>query len=171
MRIQLAVLMASTLALAACGPGPTTTVGPGGVKVYKISSRDAGQIPSRIQDSVNSLRSAAGVSPVTLNPALNRSAEDHSRDMSQQNRPWWFGSDASSPLDRATRAGYDGFLVGEVVSETFETELETLAAWMEDPNTRAVILDERARDLGFAWHQERAGKIWWTLSLGAPRTF
>ncbi len=86
--------------------------------------------------------------------------------MSVQNRPWHFGSDGSSPLDRVSRAGYTGRLIGENISETFETELETLAAWMDGVETREVILDKRARDLGFAWHQEDSGKIWWTLVMG-----
>ena len=63
--------------------------------------------------------------------------------------------------------GYTGTLIGETISETYEAELETLAAWMENPDTRGVILDERADDLGFAYFQEQSGKIWWTLVLGS----
>jgi hypothetical protein len=37
---------------------------------------------------------------------------------------------------------------------------------MAQPDTRAVILDKRATDLGFSWYQESTGKIWWTLILG-----
>ena len=88
--------------------------------------------------------------------------------MSVQNRPWHFGSDGSSPIERASRAGYRGRLLGENISETFETELETLSAWMETPETREVILDSRARDMGFSWFQEPNGKIWWTLLIGQP---
>ena len=62
--------------------------------------------------------------------------------------------------------GYPGTLLGENISETYETELETLAAWMERPDTRNVILDPNAINLGFAWHQEPNGKIWWTLVTG-----
>ncbi|MEM6728805.1 MAG: CAP domain-containing protein, partial [Pseudomonadota bacterium] len=91
----------------------------------------------------------------------------HARDMAVQNRPWHFGSDGSSPIDRVRRVGYAGQLVGETISETYETELETLGAWMQNPDTRGVILDPRARDLGFAWFQEQNGKIWWTMVLGA----
>jgi len=154
------------LVLAACGPAPTT--GPGGAQIYRISSADARQIPLRIEDSVNSLRAAAGVPPVSLNSDLTRAASAHARDMAAQNRPWHFGSDGSSPLDRVRRTGFTGQFLGETISETFETELETLAAWMEQPDTRAVILDPAARALGFAWHQERSGKIWYTLVTGTP---
>jgi uncharacterized protein YkwD len=116
-------------------------------------------------DSVNTLRQAAGVAPVALDAALTAAAATHSRDMAVQNRPWHFGSDGSSPVDRLARVGYQGRLVGEVISETYEDELQTLAAWMEDPNTRAVILDRTATKLGLAWFQEQGGKIWWTMVL------
>ena len=57
--------------------------------------------------------------------------------------------------------------MGENISETYETETETLAAWMEDPTTRVVILDPRARAMGFDWFQEPNGKLWWTLVTGS----
>ena len=64
------------------------------------------------------------------------------------------------------RVGYSGKLVGETISETYESEIETLAAWMEQPDTRRVIMSEEARNMGFAWTQESGGKIWRTLVMG-----
>jgi len=134
--------------------------------VYRIGPGDTARIQYRILDSVNSLREAAGRPPVQLNAQLNAAAATHSRDMSVQNRPWHFGSDGSSPIDRVRRVGYNGGLVGENISETYETELETLAAWMQEPTTRDVILSPDARNMGFSWLQEDNGKIWWTLVMG-----
>ena len=37
---------------------------------------------------------------------------------------------------------------------------------MDQPDTRRVIMSEEARNMGFAWHQESNGKIWWTLVMG-----
>lgn len=136
-------------------------------KVYRISRADSGKLQFRMLDSVNALRQASGRAPLTLSPRLNAAAATHSRDMSRQNRPWHFGSDGSSPIDRVNRAGFDGRLVGENISETYETELETLAAWMDQDDTRRVILSRDARRMGFAWHQESNGKIWWTLITGS----
>jgi uncharacterized protein YkwD len=163
------MLLGSAAFLAACGPRPQDLVGPDGQplpQVYRISRADEAEIPFRLLDSVNTLRSAAGAQPLTFSAQLNAAAATHSRDMSVQNRPWHFGSDGSSPLVRVQRTGYLGVLKGELISETYETELETLAAWMELPDTRAVLLDPTAREIGFAWFQEPAGKIWWTLVTG-----
>ena len=113
------------------------------------------------------LRQAQGLQSVQLNSQLNAAAATHSKDMARQNRPWHFGSDGSSPIDRAQRVGYYGTFLGEAISETYETETETLAAWMQEPGPRAVIMDPKASQMGFSWHQEGGGKIWWTLEMGA----
>ncbi len=136
-------------------------------QLYQIRAGTENELSFRLLDSVNSVRRAQGAQPLAFNAALNAAAETHARDMSVQNRPWHFGSDGSSPLLRVQRVGYTGRLVGELISETFETELITLAAWMKQPDTRQVIVDPQARDLGFAWFQEPNGKIWWTLLTGA----
>jgi uncharacterized protein YkwD len=165
-----ALFAALVLILAGCAaPPPPPTLGPDGrplPRVYRISASEADVVKFRMLDSVNALRQAAGSAPVTLDAQLTAAAATHARDMAVQNRPWHFGSDGSSPIDRVRRTGYPGQLVGETISETYETELETLAAWMDQPDTRRVILDPSARSMGFSWHQEANGKLWWTLILG-----
>lgn len=162
------LLAASLVALTACAP-TQPAIGPDGrpvPRVYRISAREAAQIEQRALETVNALRQAAGVQPLQLNAALSAAAATHSRDMAKQSRPWHFGSDGSSPLERARRAGYPGELKGENISETYETELETIAAWMQQPDTRSIMLDGAARDFGFSFYQEPTGKIWWTLVTG-----
>ena len=159
------------LAVAGCTSGQQVAqIGPDGLPlptVYWIRPEDVDSIQFRMEESVNALRQSAGRSPVALDPNLIASAATHARDMAVQNRPWLFGSDGSSPLTRAERAGFQGRLIGEMISESYETELETLAAWMKEPGQRAIILDPAARRMGFAWYQEPAGKLWWTLNIGA----
>ncbi|MFW8633869.1 CAP domain-containing protein [Cribrihabitans pelagius] len=153
---------AAAMALAtACTP--VTETGTGGGNIYRIRNDD--QVQLRMLDSVNALRQAAGAPAVRLNAQLNAAAATHARDMSVQNRPWHFGSDGSSPLQRVARAGYGGTLLGENISETYENEQQTLAAWLEKPATRAVILDPKASNMGLSWFQEPNGKIWWTMIM------
>ncbi|MBW6505332.1 MAG: CAP domain-containing protein [Rhodobacteraceae bacterium] len=168
MNLSKGLLFLSVLALAACAAEPPL-LGPDGKplpQLYKISASDTSRITFGILDSVNALRAAAGAAALALSPELNAAAATHSRDMAVQNRPWHFGSDGSSPLDRGQRAGYAGKVLGENISETYETETETLSAWMAVPDTRDVVMNPEARALGIAWYQEPSGKIWWTLVTG-----
>jgi len=164
------LMLTLVVAVAGCAPEPAQrSVGSDGKplpRVYKITAADEARIEYRTLDGLNSLRRASGVPDVALNAQLNAAAATHSRDMSVQNRPWHFGSDGSSPIDRVRRVGYTGRMLGENISETYESEVETLAAWVAEEDTRRVLLDPNARDLGFAWFQEPNGKIWWTLILG-----
>lgn len=159
------------LLLAACDSSSLPPLGSDGKplpRLYRITDRDTAKIQFRLLDAINTLRGASGTTPLQLSAELNAAAATHSRDMQIQNRPWHFGSDGSSPLVRVARAGYPGIFLGELISETYETELETLAAWMEQQDTRRVILNPAARDLGFSWSQEENGKIWWTMVVGGP---
>jgi uncharacterized protein YkwD len=158
------------MALAGCATTSEPTLGADGKplpRVYRIDPADAREVSFRLLDSVNTLRSARSLPQLSFDANLNAAAATHSRDMSVQNRPWHFGSDGSSPLVRAQRSGYTGRVLGELISETYETELETLSSWMAQPDTRTVIMDPMATRLGFAWFQEPGGKLWWTLMTGA----
>lgn len=153
--------------LSACDQGPRVNEQGDVIRPFWIREGDDAEIQYRHLDAVNAIRERNGLQPVQLSPELIAAAKTHAIDMSKQNRPWDFGSDGSSPLDRVARAGYSGEFDGENISETFEDDLLTLNAWMDDPQTRAVILSERARSVGLSWYQESNGKIWWVQVFGS----
>jgi uncharacterized protein YkwD len=164
-----ALFLGVAAALAACARAPEIPLGADGKplpQVYVIAPGSESDISFRVLDGANALRNAKGLSPLSFNAELNAASATHSRDMAVQNRPWHFGSDGSSPLLRVQRAGYSGKLVGELISETFETELQTLSNWMGQQDTREVLMNPGASDFGFAWFQESSGKIWWTALVG-----
>ncbi len=160
------LMLCGALALSACAAGGTGG-GTAGGRAYVINPQDTAEIQFKTLDSVNAVRQARSLPPMTLNAQLNAAAATHSRDMALQNRPWHFGSDGSSPLLRVQRVGYSGRFLGEAISESNDTELETLSAWMDEPATRQVIMDPAANEMGLAWYQEPTGKIWWTLVTGS----
>ena len=134
------ILLSALIVLQGCASTTSPQLGADGKplpRLYRIAPGATGKIEYGVVDSINALRQASGAQQVQLNAQLNAAAATHSRDMSVQNRPWHFGSDGSSPIDRVRRVGYPGTMLGENISETYETELETLAAWMEQPDTRA----------------------------------
>lgn len=167
MKFASAALTAALL-LSACVTAPPQ-LGPDGKplpEAYIIRPGDVSRVTYSMVDSVNALRTAKGLSQLQLDAQLTAAAATHSRDMSVQNRPWHFGSDGSSPILRVQRTGYPGTMLGENISETYENEVETLTAWMSVPDTRNVVLDPKAANMGFSWYQEPSGKLWWTLVTG-----
>lgn len=155
--IRALIASLSLLLLAACAGGSN-----GGV----MSPGDAGEIRLRHVDAVNAVRTQAGVGPVQLSAELNAAAETQARDMSVQQRAWHFGSDLTSPRERAFRAGYLGEIVGENISEGSDSDLTVLASWLKFEDTRNVILSPSARGIGLGWYQEPTGKIWWVQVVG-----
>ena len=161
--------LVSVLALAACQSPGGQQLGPDGRPLpvaYKITGREEAQIPGRVLGQVNALRANVGAPAMVQNPMLDAAAKAQARDMSAQNRAWHFGSDGSSPLDRARRQGFAGSLLGENISETYENEIATLSGWMQTRDTRDVLMDPAAREIGFGWFQEQTNKIWWTALVG-----
>ncbi len=135
-------------------------------RIFWISSSDARAIPHRVLDAVNAVRAEKGLPEIVLSNQLIAAARTHSRDMSVQFRLWHFGSDGSSPLDRAATTGYDGQVLGENIAESFESDLDTIAAWMQRPENRKLILHSDARRMGIGWYQDKEGRIWWTMVVG-----
>ncbi len=161
--------LVSVLALTACQRAPQQQLGPDGQPLpvaYKITPREEAQIPARLGSQINMLRANSGAAGLAQNPMLDAAAKAHARDMAAQNRAWHFGSDGSSPLDRVRRQGYSGHLIGENISETYENEITTLNAWMQNRDTRDVVMDPKASEFGIGWYQEPSGKIWWVLITG-----
>ncbi len=157
---SLVLILACVFTLAACtesGDVNGTT---------RLDSLDADEVRKRHVDAVNAFRQERGISPVQVSARLTAASRTHARDMSVQERAWHFGSDATSPKDRAERAGYSGKILGENISESFDTEILVLQSWLNQPGARAVMLDPRATDVGVGWFQEPNGKIWWVQLWG-----
>ncbi len=158
------VLLAALIGLAACEPVQTTTTS--GIRMIPASETNA--IRARHVDTINALRAERGLQPVQLSARLTAAALTHARDMSVQQRAWHFGSDGTSPKDRAQRAGFAGQVFGETISESFDNEVTVFQTWLQDPTTRRVMTEPRATSIGFGWYQEPNGKLWWVQVLGGP---
>lgn len=160
-----AKLLFILFALSACtdaGPGNTYD---GSSASGSLSRFNSDTIRLRHLDSVNALRTERGLPPIRLSAQLNAAAETHARDISVQERAWNFGSDGSSPQDRAVRSGFGGIVYGENVAETFKSELLVMQSWLNDPRSRAAMLNPKVTHIGYSWYQETNGKVWWVQML------
>ncbi len=152
--------MAAVIFLSGCDSG-TRYAGSPNLRAGNLST-----VQQNMLDSVNFMRQSAGAPPVQLSSELSSAAQMQADDISRQQRAWAWGTDWSSPYQRLARAGYSGQLVGELYSQSFDTELETLTVWLQDKDKAGVINDRDATDMGFAFHQDSNGMIWWVLNMG-----
>lgn len=167
-----ALLLAVALVVAGCAqltPSAAPRLSKDGAAAtasYPVTEKNIAAVRARALDTVNNTRASAGLPPVVLDEALNAAAMRQSASMSRQRRAWAFGEDGSSPVHRAAQAGFDGVLLGEMVSETYETEVRAIATWAGKEDLRAILLDPRATRIGLGAHQDADQKLWWTLSIG-----
>lgn len=154
-------------ALAACNPSapPKLDATGSATKVYIVTEKNVEQVRLRALDTVNNLRQSNGLTPLMLDPALVQAADAHSASMQRQNRAWAFGEDGSTPVSRARAAGFQGRILGELVSETYESEVRAIATWMGQPAQKAIVLDPSAQRMGFGVSQQENNKLWWTLTI------
>ena len=131
-----------------------------------INTYDAIKLRLRHLDAVNALRHERDLPNLYFSNELNASAITHAMDISNQKRAWNFGSDYSSPQERAELAGFTGIITGENVSETFEGEFEVLQVWLKNGLSANVILEPKATHIGLGWFQEDNGTIWWVQKFG-----
>ncbi|WP_423247595.1 CAP domain-containing protein [Streptomyces achmelvichensis] len=118
--------------------------------------------------ALNLRRTWAGCHPVQLQATLTRAARAHSVDMVRHEHLGHIGSDGSSPQDRMRAAGYRPHYSGEVVAAGTSTASAAVAAWMDSPRHRDIILNCRYTDAGVGMMNGPGGP-WWALVLATRR--
>ncbi|GGN79228.1 hypothetical protein GCM10011579_063370 [Streptomyces albiflavescens] len=121
---------------------------------------------ARVVALVNSERSKAGCSPVTLNAKLSKAAQDHSADMASHKNMSHTGSDGSDPGQRITRAGYTWSAYGENVAYGYSTPEQVMAGWMSSPGHKQNILNCGFKEIGVGLAQPGS---YWTQDFGTAR--
>ena len=149
--------------------GTNTDVYYGYSKSGAISSFEASALKSRHLDMVNALRLENGIPPLEYSNSLSAASKTHAFDIARQQRAWNYGSDASSPIERAKISGFKGLVFGENVSETYEGEYDVLNVWFKSKIGRGIILNPKATHLGLSWYQDSTGKVWWVQMIGSTR--
>ena len=128
-----------------------------------------GDIAGQILALVNAERQRAGVAPLTLNSQLNAAAQNHGRDMANNNHFSHTGTDGSSPGQRAVAVGYPSSYVGENIAWGQTSTGQVMRSWMESPGHRQNILNPNYTELGVAHVVSASGRPSWVQKFGRPR--
>ena len=128
---------------------------------------------NRVIELTNVERSKLGLPALKVNPNLDTAAQNHSRNMADQDFFSHTGKDGSSPTNRVQSIGYNG-VAGENIAAGSATPEDVLAQWMNSPGHRANILNADYQEIGVGYYflANDTGSVnynrYWTQVFGIP---
>lgn len=111
----------------------------------------------------------SAAAPLAWNATLGTIAQDHSRDMANNNYFDHKDRDGRTPGDRAELAGYSGQLVGENIAAGQDTVHKVVEGWLASPGHCANLMNPQYQELGaaYATDPKSSAGIYWTAMFGA----
>lgn len=110
----------------------------------------------------------SAAAPLAWNALLGGVAQDHSREMANNNYFDHKDRDGRTPGDRAELAGYSGQQVGENIAAGQDTVQKVVAGWLASPGHCANLMNPQYRELGAAYavDPKSSAGIYWTAMFG-----
>jgi uncharacterized protein YkwD len=110
--------------------------------------RDLEAVRADMLARVNAARRSAGLPPLRRSPDLDRAAQVHARDLLTRGYYEHVSPEGSTPLSRASAAGYRADLIAENLHQRTGPVAAVVEDWLRSPGHRRNLLDPGARDLG-----------------------
>ncbi|SMX43219.1 CAP domain-containing protein [Maliponia aquimaris] len=107
--------------------------------------------------ALNGFRADNGLGPLVVSPALEKAARAHARDMARRGFFDHSGSDGSTVMDRARRAGYSPCYIAENIARGQRSLAEVMDGWATSPGHRRNMLSANATEFGLVRGE---GDIW-----------
>jgi uncharacterized protein YkwD len=128
----------------------------------------SGYYPNQIADLINSARTKAGLSALTIDSQLTAAAQGHSIDMACFSLLSHTGSDTSSPASRVAAVGYSGVFRDEIIYAGGYPQ-DAINWWMSDQVHHDAILDSSATEfgVGYAYVSDSAYGGYFTVDFGS----
>jgi len=123
-----------------------------------------------VEAGINNLRDGYNLPRFANSKKITQAALQHSNDMADNNFFSHAGSDGSGVGDRLEDACYDWQAYGEIIAAGYRTPDGVIAAWMDSPGHKAVILDPFLEEFGagYAFNSSSKFKHYWTVDFGLP---
>lgn len=116
---------------------------------------------------VNTERTGAALTPLTMNVLLTNAAVRHSTDMALHGFLNHEGSDGSVFSLRITEAGYVWTGCAENIAVNYTNASDVMAAWMASQGHRDNIMNPEIQEMGISCIQSSNG-WYWTQTFGKP---
>ena len=142
---------------------------PTGQPSFYRNLAEGGQLdPAAAQSMISGYRANNGLGAVTLDPALMKLAEEHSRNMAARDR---LDHDVGKAFrQRIAGSRFDAKVAVENISAGYHTLAEAFSGWRDSPPHRANMLNKGVTRMGIAAISSPKSKykVFWTLILAAP---
>jgi uncharacterized protein YkwD len=125
--------------------------------------------PEKALAQVNAFRTENGLKPLTLDDRLCHAAATQSKDQAVHSSIGHYGSDGSTPMQRAERAGYHAKIASENVASGEKSFGDALNIWKDSSGHRANLLRPNVDAIGVGMAKNSSGRPYWTLVLGAEQ--
>jgi len=121
-----------------------------------------------VEARINEIREEHGLPRLANSQKITQAALRHSNDMADNNFFSHTGSDGSRAGDRLDEACYNWQEYGEIIAAGFRSPSSVVAAWMDSPGHRGIILDDTLADFGagYAYNGSSDLKHYWTVDFG-----
>jgi len=123
--------------------------------------------PQAALEEVNAFRAKYGLNALVLDARLSRAATIQSNDQARRDSMGHDGSDGSTIMDRAERVGYRPRVVAENVAAGLKSYSDVMRGWEQSSGHRKNLLHPDVNEAGVAMAENRSGRAYWTLVLGA----
>jgi uncharacterized protein YkwD len=110
--------------------------------------RDLEAVRAEMLKRVNAARRSAGLPPLRRSPDLDRAAQEHAGDLLRRGYYKHVSPEGSTPLSRASAAGYRADLIAENLHQRTGPIEAVMDDWLRSPAHRRNLLDPGASDLG-----------------------
>ena len=110
--------------------------------------RDLEAVRAEMLDRVNAVRKSAGLPPLRRSLDLDRAAQAHARDLLARGYYSHVSPEGSTPLSRASAAGYRANHIAENLHDRTAPIEVVLEEWLRSPGHRRNLLDPGAAELG-----------------------
>jgi uncharacterized protein YkwD len=142
---------------------------PTGQPSFYRNLAEGGQLdPAAAQSMISGYRANNGLGAVTLDPALMKLAEEHSRNMAARDK---LDHDVGKAFrQRIAGSRFDAKVAVENISAGYHTLAEAFSGWRDSPPHRANMLNKGVTRMGIAaiYSPKSKYKVFWTLILAAP---
>jgi uncharacterized protein YkwD len=149
--------------------GVAALVGAACLGGFSEGGEKTGKVPDDVKavlDLTNAERAKEGLSPLKLNPKLNKAAQEHSDNMAKQG-VLEHKLDGLTPGDRIRKLGYRPGPWGENIALANSPKV-AMEMWMKSKGHRENILKTQFTEMGVGIARDERGRQYYTQVFSKP---